>query len=200
MLAHMMGPWLYALVFAIVFCETGLVVTPFLPGDSLLFSLGSLTALSGSGVELLPLSLLLVLATFLGDNVNYFVGKKLGPKIFKSNKSKLFNYTYLVRTKNFYEKHGKKAVILARFVPIVRTFAPFVAGIGQMPYMQYLGFSILGSILWTQSFLWAGNLFGELEVVKRNFQIVILVVIVLSVLPVLIGWYRSRREKAKLTP
>jgi len=190
-----MGAWLYAIIFLIIFSETGLVFAPFLPGDSLLFALGSLTALPSSGVDFLTLSVLLMFATFFGDNVNYFVGKKLGPKIFSSQKNNFFNTNHLLKTKGFYEKHGKKAVILARFVPIVRTFAPFVAGIGQMPYMQYLGYSIFGALLWTQSFLWAGNLFGELEVIKRNFQLVILVVIAISMLPIFWAWIKSRQTK-----
>ncbi len=190
-----MGPWLYALIFAIVFCETGLVVTPFLPGDSLLFALGSMTALPDSQVSLLSLSLVLMLATFLGDNVNYFIGKHVGPRIFQSKTSRFFNQNYLKQTQYFYEKHGKKAVILARFIPIVRTFVPFVAGIGRMRYLHYLSYSVIGALLWTQSFLWAGHLFGELELIKKHFQIVILCVIIISIAPALIAWGRARFKK-----
>jgi len=189
-----MGEWLYAVIFIIVFCETGLVVTPFLPGDSLLFALGSMTMLDGSQIDFTTLSFLLIGATLAGDNVNYFIGKKIGPRIFNNQSSKIFNPKYLNQTNEFYIKHGKKAVIMARFVPIVRTFVPFIAGIGRMPYFQYLGFSLVGSLLWTQGFLWAGRLFGEMEFVKRNFQLVIIAVIVVSILPAIITWYRRRRS------
>ena len=195
MLSQMLGPWLYALVFVIVFCETGLVVTPFLPGDSLLFALGSLTSLPGAQVNMLILSLGFILATFAGDNLNYYIGKKFGPRVFQNTSAKFFNPDHLRRTHEFYERHGKKAVVLARFIPIVRTFVPFVAGIAQMPYGQYLAFSVIGSLLWTQSFLWAGNIFGEMEFIKQNFQIVILAVIFISVLPGLITWYRSKSQQ-----
>ncbi len=193
MLSQSMGSWLYALIFAIIFCETGLVVTPFLPGDSLLFALGSMTALPDTQVDFLTLSLVLVAATFLGDNANYFIGKTIGPRIFQSKTSRFFSLKHLHRTQEFYQKHGRKAVVLARFVPIVRTFVPFIAGVGRMPYLQYLGFSMLGSLLWTQGFLWAGYSFGELELVKHNFQLVIIGVIVLSVAPALIAWWRNRK-------
>lgn len=193
-LAAQMGPWLYVLVFAIVFAETGLVVTPFLPGDSLLFALGSLTALPQSNITILHLSIILIIATFCGDNVNYFIGRRIGPKIFQSKTSKIFNHEYLIRTQEFYNKYGKRAVIMARFVPIVRTFVPFIAGVGKMNYRLYLAFSLLGSILWTQSFLWAGNVFGGLEAIKHHFQLVIIIVIVISILPGLIAWYRNRKS------
>lgn len=194
MLSQSLGPWLYAVVFCIVFAETGLVITPFLPGDSLLFALGSLTSIEGANLSIGTLSVVLLCATFFGDNANYFIGKKLGAKVFQSTHSRFFNRNHLLKTQEFYSKYGKKAVILARFIPIVRTFVPFVAGIGRMPYGQYLTYSMLGSAIWTQSFLWAGNLFGGLDIVKRNFQIVILGVILISVLPGIIGWYRTRSK------
>jgi len=195
--AQMMGPWLYVLVFLIVFAETGLVVTPFLPGDSLLFALGALTAIEG-GLSLSALSVLLVLAAFIGDNTNYFFGKYLGPRVFKEKESKFFNKDHLHRTKMFYDHFGAKAVIIARFIPIVRTFVPFVAGVGQMNYKKYLFFSVFGAILWTQIFLWAGNIFGNIPAVKRNFHIVIVAVIIISVIPIIIGYFKTiRANKAK---
>ncbi len=187
-----MGPWLYVLMFAIIFAETGLVVTPILPGDSLLFALGALTALDG-GLSLPLLSCLLLLAAFLGDNTNYFIGKKLGAKLFTKEDSKIFNKSYLLKTHSFYEKYGPKAVILARFVPIVRTFVPFVAGIGAMTWKRFIGFSLVGAILWINIFLFAGHYFGNLPVVKRNFHIVIFAVIGVSVLPIFIEWLKMQR-------
>ena len=189
---HDLGPGLYGIVFIIVFCETGLVVTPFLPGDSLLFVLGSLTALDNSELSLSVLSLTLFAATILGDNSNYFIGKKLGPKVFSRIDSRMFNPNYLLKAKVFYEKHGVRAVIYARFVPIVRTFVPFVAGIGEMPYFKYLGYSFLGTVLWSQTFLWAGHVFGDVNIVRKNFQFVIFGVIFVSILPGIIGYFRKK--------
>jgi membrane-associated protein len=197
MLSHSMGAWLYGLVFLIVFCETGLVVTPFLPGDSLLFALGSLMSLPDNNLNFGLLSALLLAATFLGDNVNYAIGKRIGPKVFNRKDSKIFNQKHLEKTHRFYQKHGPKAVIMARFIPIVRTFVPFIAGVGEMPFGQFLGYSLFGSILWTQAFLWAGNLFGESEFVQKNFQLVIFAVIFVSILPALIGAIRAWRAPDK---
>lgn len=191
------GVWLYVIVFAIVFAETGLVVTPFLPGDSLLFALGAMTTLEAGSLSMPLLSIMLVLAAFVGDNVNYHFGKYMGPKVFSQKDSKIFNPKHLEKTHAFYEKHGPKAVIIARFMPIVRTFVPFVAGVGQMPYPRFIGYSLFGAVLWTQIFLWAGHLFGNLPSVKRHFHIVIIAVIILSVMPVIIGWWKSRKT-AKL--
>ena len=190
------GPWIYLLMFLIIFAETGLVVTPFLPGDSLLFALGAMTSLESGGLSLATLSALLVAAAFLGDNVNYQFGKYIGPKVFSFEKSKIFNKKHLHQTQKFYDKYGSKTVILARFVPIIRTFVPFVAGVGRMPFARYLGFSVLGAVLWTQIFLWAGHLFGNLPQVKSHFHIVIFAVIGLSVLPILIGWFKARYPSA----
>lgn len=193
--AVMMGPWLYVVLFLIVFAETGLVVTPFLPGDSLLFALGALTSLTEGGLSLGILSVLLVVAALLGDNVNYRVGNYLGPRVFQKEKSFFFSRKHLERTQEFYNKYGAQAVIMARFVPIVRTFVPFVAGVGRMYFPKYLSYSVIGAVLWTQIFLWAGHLFGDTPFVKRNFHIVIFAVIILSVLPMVAGYFMSLRQK-----
>lgn len=191
--SQLMGPWLYVIVFLIVFSETGLAIFPFLPGDSLLFALGALTAIEG-GLDFKLLSVLLVLAAFLGDNVNYFFGKYLGPKVFKERESKFFSVEHLHKTKAFYDRFGAKAVVIARFIPIVRTFVPFIAGIGRMNYRRYIGFSVAGAIFWTQIFLWAGNIFGNIPSIKRNFHIVIIAVILISVLPIVIGYFKSKQS------
>lgn len=192
----MLGPWLYVLVFAIVFCETGLIVTPFLPGDSLLFALGALTVATSGELNIFYLSAGITTAAFLGDNVNYFFGKFIGPKVFSKENSKLFNKKHLTKTHAFYEKYGSKAVIIARFVPIVRTFVPFVAGIARMEYKKYISFSIAGALLWVNIFLFAGHYFGNIPAVKRNFHVVIVAVILISVMPMFIEWYRHRKSQA----
>jgi membrane-associated protein len=189
------GIWIYGIVFLVVFCETGLVVTPFLPGDSLLFALGALTVVPDSPLTIPLLSLLLLVAAFLGDNANYFLGRKFGDTLFQNPKGRFLNPKNLERTQSFYQRHGKKAIIMARFVPLVRTFVPFVAGVGRMPYRQYLLFSFLGSVLWTQLFLWAGAEFGQIPAVQKHFQLVILGVIFVSVLPPIWGWIRARRAR-----
>ena len=188
-----MGPWLYVLLFAIIFCETGLVVTPFLPGDSLLFATGALCAMGGLNIAvILPL---LLGAAVLGDATNYLVGKTVGPKVFTSQTSKLLNRNHLLRTQAFYDKYGGKTIIIARFIPIVRTFAPFVAGIGKMQYRRFLSFNVVGAIAWVALFIPAGFLFGNLEVVKKSFHLVIFAIIGLSILPAVIEF---ARERAKL--
>ena len=189
------GVWVYAISFVIVFCETGLVVAPFLPGDSLLFVLGSLTVIDNSPLNIPLLSVVLILATFLGDNCNYWVGRRLGEKVFQNPQSKFMNPGNLEKTKAFYSTHGVKAVILARFVPLIRTFIPFVAGVGHMNYRKFLGFSAFGSLLWTQCFLWAGALFGQTPAIKKNFEVVILAVIAISVAPALIAFIQDYRKK-----
>ncbi len=183
----------YLILFLIVFCETGLVVTPFLPGDSLLFAAGTICGLGL--LNPLLLILLLFIAVFLGDNSNYFIGKKIGPKAFEGN-IKFLKQEYLTKTQDFYAKHGGKTVIMARFVPIIRTFAPFVAGIGSMTYKRFLSYSILGSILWINIFIWAGYLLGSNEFVKNNFSLVTLAIIFVSVLPVIFGLIKSRSKNA----
>ena len=182
--------WTYLILFLILFAETGLVVTPLLPGDSLLFAAGAIAASSG-GLSIGYLILILFIAVFAGDNTNYFIGNFIGPKVFERN-YRLLKHEYLEQTRNFYAKHGGKAVIMARFVPIVRTFAPFVAGVGSMKYRRFIGFSILGSFLWINIGLWAGYFFGGLEFVKNNFSLVVLAIILISLLPIVIGIIRNK--------
>jgi membrane-associated protein len=180
------GAWVYALLFAIVFCETGLVVTPFLPGDSLLFVAGGVAAVGG--MDFWTVMLTLVAAALCGDNVNYWVGRWAGPKLF----SKFINAKHLERAHAFYERHGGKTIILARFVPIVRTYAPFVAGVGRMPYARYLAFCVAGALLWVGSLCTAGFFFGNLPVVRNNLTAVILLIVFLSILPGLLAWAKAR--------
>lgn len=187
------GPWLYAILFAIIFCETGLVVTPFLPGDSLLFATGALAA--GGALDVHAVFLLLMLASFLGDNTNYWIGHFLGEKVFRPD-ARVLKTAYLDKTHAFYEKHGGKTVLLARFAPIVRTFAPFVAGAGSMEYRRFTGFCALGALCWVGSFVYAGYLFGNIPVVKNNFTLVILGIIVVSLLPGVIEYMKHRRATA----
>ncbi|MBM3462185.1 MAG: DedA family protein [Armatimonadetes bacterium] len=185
--------WTYGILFAIVFAETGLVVTPFLPGDSLLFAVGTLSA-SSEVLRLEYLFPLLLAAVFLGDNTNYWLGRTVGPKIFSRDDVKLFNKKHLDRTHAFFERYGPKAVIMARFVPIVRTFMPFVAGIGAMPYPRFLAFSVAGCLLWLCICMFAGFFFGALPIVKKNFSLVVLAIIFISILPAVIEIMRSRKE------
>jgi membrane-associated protein len=194
--ASWMGPWLYLVLFLIVFCETGLVVTPFLPGDSLLFAAGALCALDGSPLGLPQLAALLVVAAVSGDALNYAIGAYLGPAVFTSEHSRLLNRRHLIRTQEFYARHGGKTIFLARFVPIVRTFAPFVAGIGTMRYRYFAAYNVTGAVAWVLSFLVGGYWFGQLPAVKRNFHIVIVAIIVISVLPMVFEYLRARRTAA----
>ena len=194
--ATTLGPWLYALLFLIVFCETGLVVTPFLPGDSLLFAVGALASLEGSPIGLPQVALLLCAAAVFGDALNYSIGAYLGPAVFTSERSRLLNKQHLARTQRFYAKHGGKTIFLARFVPIIRTFAPFVAGIGRMRYGYFATYNVSGALAWVLSFLLAGYFFGQLPAVKRNFQFVILGIIVVSLIPVVTEFVRARRGAA----
>lgn len=194
--AAMLGPWLYLVLFVIIFCETGLVVTPFLPGDSLLFAVGALASLPGSPLQLPQTALLLSAAAVLGDYVNYSIGYRMGPKVFTREDSWLLNRQHLLRTRRFYEKHGGKTIFWARFIPIIRTFAPFVAGVGKMRYARFAFFNVFGGIAWIQSFLLAGYCFGNLPAVKRDFHYVILAIIVLSIMPPVIEYFRSRRAGA----
>jgi membrane-associated protein len=199
-LAETMGPWLYLLVFLIVFCETGLVVTPFLPGDSLLFALGALCAVEGSPLAVVPLTLLLIVAAVLGDAVNYSIGARVGPRVFTSEGSRLLNRQHLLRTKRFYDEHGGKTIVLARFMPNIRTFAPFVAGIGQMRYRRFALFNVTGALAWVIGFVGAGYLFGNVPVVKRNFHIVILAIVVISVIPPIVEYLRARSGTPEALP
>jgi membrane-associated protein len=172
------------------------VVTPFLPGDSLLFAVGALASLDGSPIGLPQVAALLIVAAVLGDAVNYSIGAYLGPAVFTSERSRLLNKQHLVRTQRFYERHGGKTIFLARFVPIIRTFAPFVAGIGRMRYGYFATYNVTGAISWVLSFLVAGYFFGQLPAVKRNFQFVILGIIVVSMIPVVTEFVRTRRQAA----
>lgn len=185
------GPWIYLILFLIIFCETGLVVTPFLPGDSLLFALGALAATEGAFLRLPFLMTALVAAAILGDTVNYAVGRRAGAKIFHENRRWL-NIKHLRTTEEFYEKHGGKTIILARFIPIIRTFAPFVAGVGKMNYSRFVVFNITGGLAWVMSILLTGFSFGNLPIIKRNFEVVIVAIIVLSCLPPVIHLIRGR--------
>jgi membrane-associated protein len=194
--ARVLGPWLYALLFAIVFCETGLVVTPFLPGDSLLFAVGALAASPGSALSMPLLAVLLIAAAVLGDAVNYSIGKRVGPRIFHSESSRWLNKEHLVRAQRFYERYGAKTIVLARFVPIVRTFAPFVAGIGRMSYRRFAVYNVTGGVAWVLIFLLAGYFFGNLPVVQEQFHYVVVAIIAISLVPVAIEWLRARRERA----
>jgi membrane-associated protein len=195
-LAGSMGGWLYLLLFLIVFCETGLVVTPFLPGDSLLFAVGALAAIDGSPLHLPVIMALLCIAAIAGDAVNYAIGYRVGPRVFSSETSRLLNKEHLLRTQTFYEKYGGKTIILARFMPIIRTFAPFVAGIGKMRYPRFAMYNVVGGLVWVASFTLAGFFFGNVPVVKRNFHYVIVAIIILSVMPPIIEYLRARRESA----
>jgi membrane-associated protein len=189
------GVYTYALLFAIVFMETGLVVTPFLPGDSLLFAAGSFAALGALDIGLL--FVLLFAAAVVGDNVNYAIGRYLGPKVFHYERSRFFNPAHLRKTHQFYEKYGVKTIIIARFVPIVRTFSPFVAGIGAMRYPRFLAYDVVGGILWVGICVFAGYFFGNLPLVKKNFTLVILAIIVISVMPAVVEFLRHRAEARK---
>ncbi|MGE0886257.1 MAG: DedA family protein [Blastocatellales bacterium] len=182
--------WTYGILFLIIFCETGLVVTPFLPGDSLLFAIGALSSKGELNVFLI--FVLLSIAAVLGDTVNYWIGNIVGPKVFSSESSRWLNRKHLERTHEFYEKYGAKTIILARFVPIVRTFAPFVAGIGKMNYGKFLVYNVVGGIAWIAIFTYAGYFFGEIPVVKRNFTLVIFAIIIISILPMIYEFWRAR--------
>ncbi len=192
-MADSLGPWLYLILFVIIFCETGLVVTPFLPGDSLLFAVGALGAATGEPNLILLLPLLIV-AAVAGDAVNYWAGYLIGPKVFQRENSWILNKKHLLRAQAFYEKHGGKTIVLARFVPIVRTFAPFVAGVGTMSYRRFWSFNVVGGIAWVTLFLAGGYFFGKFPFVKSNFHIVIFGIIGVSVLPIAWEWWAARRR------
>ena len=190
-LAQNYGNWIYALLFLIVFLETGLVVTPFLPGDSLLFVAGTIAA--GGELHVHTLVLLLICAAVIGDSVNYAIGRYIGPRVFRFEDSRFFKRAYLERTHAFFEMHGGKTIIIARFVPIIRTYAPFVAGIGAMSYRYFLAFNVTGAILWVVLLAYAGYFFGNLPVVKDNLTLVIVGIIVLSIMPGIVEFWRVRR-------
>ncbi len=186
------GVWTYLILFLIIFCETGLVVTPILPGNSLLFAAGTFAA-SGA-LDMTWLLVILIVAAVLGDAVNYAIGHFMGPKVFAQEDSRIFKKEYLDRTHQFYEKYGGKTIIIARFVPIVRTFAPFVAGVGSMTYGKFASYNIIGGILWVTVCVFAGYVFGNLPIVKENFTLVILGIIFVSILPGIIEYWRQRQQ------
>ncbi|MGD0277806.1 MAG: DedA family protein [Smithella sp.] len=186
------GIWAYVIIFLVIFCETGLVVTPVLPGDSLLFALGAVAAQGALSIEVLLI--LLCLAAIAGDTVNYSIGHFIGPKVFHYEESRFFKKEYLLRTHQFYEKHGGKTIIIAQFMPIIRTFAPFVAGVGAMTYSKFILFNVTGCVTWVCLFLLGGYFFGGIAAVKNNFTIVIIAIIIISVMPGFIVYWRQRRK------
>jgi membrane-associated protein len=187
------GNTTYAILFAIVFAETGLVVTPFLPGDSLLFAAGAVA--SRGYLDVVPLALGLIAAAIIGDTVNYHVGKAIGPRVMKSEKSRWFNKKHLEKTHRFYEKYGGKTIILARFVPIVRTFAPFVAGAGAMNYRKFIVYNIVGAIAWVVLMLGSGWALGQVPFVKERFELIVIGIVILSVMPMVVEWWKARSEQ-----
>lgn len=188
------GAWTYALLFLIIFLETGLVIAPFLPGDSLLFATGAFTATGA--LNLWAILILLIIAAILGDSLNYAIGSYLGPKVFRAKHSKLFHAEYLERTRRFYHEHGPKTVVLARFMPIIRTFAPFVAGIGKMSYPKFLTYNVLGAVLWVGLFVLGGKFFGGLPFVKENFSLIIIAIIIISLIPFAVEVVKHWQRKA----
>jgi membrane-associated protein len=197
--ADLLGPWLYGVLFLVIFCETGLVVTPILPGDSLLFAVGALAARPSSSLSIAGLAILLILAAVLGDAVNYAIGYYVGPRVFNSERSRLFNKKHLLKTHRFYERYGGKAIFLARFVPIIRTFTPFVAGIGAMQYRRFCGYNIAGGVTWVLVFLVGGYWLGSFEWVEGNFHFIGLAIVFISVLPMVIEIVLARRRVPKPT-
>jgi membrane-associated protein len=189
------GVWVYAILFVVVFCETGLVVTPFLPGDSLLFAVGSLAAINA--LDVWTASALLIAAAIIGDTVNYWIGHYVGPRVFHEEHSRFLNKEYLQRTHAFYEKHGGKTIILARFLPIIRTFAPFVAGIGSMTYRRFILFNVVGGVAWVLLFVSAGYFFGGIPIVKNNFSLVILALILIPGIPSVVEFVRFKMRQRK---
>ena len=194
-LCTMYGAWVYAILFVVIFCETGLVVTPFLPGDSLLFAVGTLAAINA--LDLTTSVVLLILAAVLGDTVNYWIGDFVGPKVFHQENSRFLNKEYLIRTHTFYEKHGGKTIIIARFLPIIRTFAPFVAGIGSMTYKRFLLFNVVGGALWVLLFIPAGYFFGSVPFVKNNFSLVIIALVLIPGIPAVVEVIRMQIKRIK---
>ncbi|MBV2235760.1 MAG: DedA family protein [Sterolibacterium sp.] len=196
LLVQQYGVWIYALLFAIIFCETGVVIFPFLPGDSLLFVAGA-TAATG-GMDIVTLCAVLFFAAVLGDNVNYWVGHTVGPRAFRWEHSRIFNKAALLKTHLFYEKHGGKVIIIARFLPLARTFAPFVAGIGRMTYIRFFMMDLLGGVIWIGSLTLAGYWFGNQPLVKNNLFLVILAIVFISLAPGLIGFLKHRRRQRQV--
>ncbi|MBN9689150.1 MAG: DedA family protein [Verrucomicrobia bacterium] len=195
-LTRAQGPWIYAILFLIIFCETGLVVTPFLPGDSLLFAVGALAADPKSGLNVWVAGSLMVIAAILGDTANYWIGRVAGQRL-SARYPRFIKPEYLARTHAFFEKYGGKTIILARFVPIVRTFAPFVAGMGAMNYSRFMSFNVIGALLWVGLILPAGWHFGQMEFVKKRFEVIVLGIIFISVLPMVFEFWKARQEAKK---
>ncbi|ADZ43292.1 TPA: DedA family protein [Yersinia enterocolitica] len=191
------GVWVYGILFLILFCETGLVVTPFLPGDSLLFVAGALASLPSNDINVHIMVALMVTAAILGDAINYSIGRVFGEKLFSNPDSKIFRRSYLDKTHQFYEKHGGKAIILARFVPIIRTFAPFVAGMGKMSYRHFAAYNVIGALVWVLLFTYAGYWFGNMPFVQDNLKLLIVAIIVVSILPGVFEVWRHRRAAAR---
>jgi membrane-associated protein len=191
------GVWTYAILFVVIFIETGLVVTPFLPGDSLLFAAGALAKLNPHALNIWWLYPLMVVAAVLGDTANYWIGHFLGPKVF-TQKSRFFKKEYLDRTHAFYEKHGGKTIFLARFIPIIRTFAPFVAGIGEMSYGHFISYNIIGGIVWPALCLFSGYFFAKIKFVQDHFSLVAVAIILISVIPIVIEWLKGRKKQPKV--
>ncbi|MDR0219015.1 MAG: DedA family protein [Enterobacteriaceae bacterium] len=191
------GDWVYGILFLILFCETGLVVTPFLPGDSLLFVAGALSALNSNDLNVHIMVALMVTAAIIGDAVNYAIGRIFGEKLFNNPNSRIFRRSYLDKTHQFYEKHGGKAIILARFVPIIRTFAPFVAGMGKMSYRHFAFYNVIGAVVWVLLFTYAGYLFGDMPIIQKNLKLLIVAIIFISIVPGIIEIWRHRRAAAK---
>jgi membrane-associated protein len=186
------GTWTYLILFAIIFCETGLVVLPFLPGDSLIFAAGALAALGALDIKWLII--LMCLAAVAGDTVNYWIGWWVGPKIFQKENVKLLNKKHLMEAHAFYEKYGGITIILARFMPFIRTFAPFVAGIGTMSYWRFMSYNVIGGIAWINIFGWLGYYFGNMPYIKKNFSLVIIAIVVISVMPAVIEYFKRKRQ------
>jgi membrane-associated protein len=199
-LAHQVGPWLYVILFGIIFAETGLVATPFLPGDSLLFAVGAVASFPGSPINLGLVCLLLIVAAVAGDAINYAIGTYLGPKVFAREDSWLLNRKHLLEAHAFYERYGGVTIVLARFIPIIRTFAPFVAGIGRMTYARFAVYNITGGIAWVLLFLLGGWRFGALKTVQKNFHLVIIAIIVISIMPPIVHYLRTRQVPGRSEP
>jgi membrane-associated protein len=191
------GLWTYLILFVIIFLETGLVVTPFLPGDSLLFAAGTFAA--AKALNALWLFIILSAAAVLGDTVNYWIGHFIGPRVFHQEKSRFFKKEHLDRTHRFYEKYGAETIIIARFVPIIRTFAPFVAGVGRMSYWKFISYNVIGGVGWVALFVFGGYFFGNIPFIKRNFGLVIIAIIIVSTIPAVVEFYRHRRASRRQT-